>query len=367
MTQGEAEGRMARAWPGRALRLGLPIGGVALLAALAGGHLALWNAATAGIERGMAAWAEERRAAGWDVAHGRPEREGWPFRAGVRFPGLAVASGPASPVAFVWQAGTATARITPPDFGTLVVDLPDPQLLLFEGTELRFAAEHLALRLPISRGGPPMSVMVEARRLRLAAPAALPERAAEAALIEAGLRMQPDATEAEAALTIELLAEGVVLPMEGPLGREVARAAFMAQVSGPVTGRRAPRQRAEAWRDAGGSVALSGVVLHYGAVRAEGEATLALDAELQPMGAGRVAATGHEAALSALAAGGAITRGAAVQAGLALRLVQRVPEGGGEPRVELPLLLENRRLSALGIPLARLPRLLWPQVPEAAQ
>jgi hypothetical protein len=56
-----------------------------------------------------------------------------------------------------------------------------------------------------------------------------------------------------------------------------------------------------------------------------------------------------------------------VQAGLALRLVQRVPEGGGEPRAEVPLLLENRRLSALGIPLARLPRLSWPAPPEAAQ
>jgi hypothetical protein len=71
--------------------------------------------------------------------------------------------------------------------------------------------------------------------------------------------------------------------------------------------------------------------------------------------------------LSALANGGMITRGAAVQAGLALRLVQRVPEDGGPPRVEAPALLENRRLTVLGVPVARLPRLPWPPTPEMAQ
>jgi hypothetical protein len=56
-----------------------------------------------------------------------------------------------------------------------------------------------------------------------------------------------------------------------------------------------------------------------------------------------------------------------VQAGLALRLVQRVPEDGGPPRVEAPALLENRRLTVLGVPVARLPRLPWPPTPEMAQ
>lgn len=363
--QGEAEGRMVRAKSGRALRLA--VGGLALLGLLGAGHLVLWNALAGAIEGGMAAWAEERRAAGWDVSHGPPERHGWPFTAAVRFPGLTVASGPSSPVAFVWAAGTAEARIAPPDLQLVEIDLPDPQLLLVEGTELRFAAERLMLRLRVEGGAPPQGGTLEASRLRVAAPVLLPGSAAEAEALAASLTTRPDATEAEAALILTLAAQGVTLPLDGPLGRAVQEAALTLTASGPVPGRRALRQRAETWRDAGGTVALSGVRLHYGPLRAEGEATLALDAALQPMGAGRIATTGHDAALAALAESGMIPRATALQAGLALRLVQRVPEGGGEPRAEVPLLLENRRLSVLGIPVLRMPRLAWPAAPEAAQ
>ncbi|MCX7683928.1 MAG: DUF2125 domain-containing protein [Acetobacteraceae bacterium] len=358
---------MARARSGRALRLGLAAGALALVALVGTGHFLLWNALAGAIEDGMAAWAEERRAAGWDVSYGPPERHGWPVAAEVRFPGLTIASGPSSPVAFLWAAGAAEARIAPPDLRLIEVDLPDPQILLVEGTEIRFAAERLVLRFRIEGGAPPQGGTLEASRLRIAAPPLLPGRAAEAASLTATLALRPDATEAEAALTLTLAAQGVVLPQPGPLGRSVEQAALTLQASGPVPGRRGLRQRAETWRDAGGSVALSGVLLHYGPLRATGEATLALDAALQPMGAGRIVTTGHDAALSALAEAGVLTRAAAAQYGLALRLVQRVPEGGGEPRAELPLLLENRRLSVLGIPLARLPRLPWPALPEAAQ
>ena len=358
---------MARARSGQAPRLGAAIGALALLALLGAGHLLAWNALTGAIEAGMAAWAEDRRAAGWDVSHGPPERHGWPFAAAVRIPGLAIASGPAAPVAFVWQAGTAEARIAPPDLHQVDIDLPDPQMLLVEGTELRFAAERLALRFRVEGGAPPSGGSLEALRLRVATPGLLPERSAEVAALSGRLATRPDATEAEAALILTLSVEGLVLPVDAPLGRLVEQAALTLTASGPVTGRRSPRQRAEVWRDAGGTVALSDVTLRYGPVRAEGEATLALDAALQPMGAGRIAMTGHEAALAALLQTGAITRATAVQAGLALRVIQRVPEGGDEPRVELPLLIENRRLAVLGIPLMRLPRLAWPAAPEAAQ
>lgn len=358
---------MVRARSGRALRLGVAVGALALLGLLGAGHLVLWNALAGAIEGGMAVWAEDRRAAGWDVSHGPPERHGWPFAAAVRFPGLTIASGPASPVAFVWAAGTAEARITPPDLRLVEIDLPDAQLLLMEGTELRFAAERMVLRFRAEGGAPPLGGTLEASRLRVAAPGLLPGGAGEAASLFASLATRPDATEAEAALALSFAAQGVTLPVAGPLGRTVQEAALTLTAGGPVPGRRALRQRAETWRDAGGTVALSEVRLHYGPLRAEGEATLALDAALQPMGAGRIATTGHDAALSALAEAGVIARATAVQAGLALRLVQRVPEGGGAPRAEVPLLLEDRRLSVLGIPIARMPRLIWPAAPEAAQ
>jgi hypothetical protein len=130
------------------------VAALALLGVLGVGHVLAWNALTGAIEDGMAAWAEERRAAGWDVAYGRPERHGWPFVAAVRFPGLTIASGPSSPVAFVWAGGTAHARIAPPDLRLVELDLPDPQLLLMEGNELRFAAERLVLSFRVEGSAP---------------------------------------------------------------------------------------------------------------------------------------------------------------------------------------------------------------------
>lgn len=358
---------MARPTSRRAFGPGLPLGALLLLLLLAGGHLWAWRATVAAIEQGMARWAAEREAAGWIVSYDTPVAGGWPFAASVRFPALLVASGPESPFAFAWSAGRAEARIVPPEFGEVVVDLPDPQILVVEGVDLRFAAERLLLRLPVERGAPPLGGRLEAERLRLAAPELLPDQVLEARLFTAAVQTRPDATEAEAALTLVLRALEVTLPQPGPLGQRVEEASASLSASGPVPGRRSPRERLEIWRDAGGSVGLSGVRLRYGPVTAEGEATLALDAALQPMGAGRVTLTGLDPALAALSEAGAISRAAAARAGIALRLLARAPEPGAPPRVEVPLLLENRTLSTLRIPLARLPTLPLPPEPPPPQ
>jgi hypothetical protein len=354
---------MARPTSGRAFGLGLPLAGLVLLLFAAGAHFWIWRSTVAAIEQGMARWAAEREAAGWVVSYDTPLPGGWPFAASVRFPALLIASGPGTPFDVTWSAGRAEARIVPPEFGEVVVDLPDPQILVVGGVDLRFAAERLVLRLPVEGGAPPLGGRLEAAHLRLAAPELLPEQVLEAALFTAAVQTRPDATEAEAALTLTLRAVGVTLPRPGLLGQRVEEAAAALSASGPVPGRRSLRDRLEVWRDAGGSVALSGVRLRYGPVTAEGEATLALDATLQPMGAGRLVLTGLDPALAALAEAGAISHAAAGRVAAGLRLLARAPEPGAPPRVEVPLLLENRTLSTLRIPLARLPRLPWPAEP----
>jgi len=352
---------MPRPLDRRASGLLLPATVLAVLLLGLLGHVWLWHATVRGIEEGMARWAAERQAAGWIVSYGRPERGGWPFSASVRFPSLLIASAPTSALAFAWSAGRAEARIVPPDFSEVLIDLPDPQILVLEDLDLRFAAERLLLRLPVE-GGTPLGGRLEAERLRLAAPERLPEHVLQAERLIATLQLRPDATEAESALTLSLRALGITLPRPGPFGARVEEAALTLAASGPLPGRRGLRARAEIWRDAGGSVALSGLRLLYGPVEAEGEATLALDESLQPMGAGRLAISGFEPALAALAEAGALARPAAVHAAIALRLIARSPEAGAPAWVEVPLLLENRTLSVLRIPLLRLPPLPWPSV-----
>ncbi|WP_139323401.1 DUF2125 domain-containing protein, partial [Roseomonas sp. TAS13] len=119
----------------------------------------------------------------------------------------------------------------------------------------------------------------------------------------------------------------------------------------------------EIWRDAGGVLELRDVTLRWGPAAASAAATLALDEALQPMGAGTVRLVGAQEALSMLGAGGVIDARTAETASRMAALLAR-PGGEGEPpQIELPLTLQDRRLSLARLPVLRLPELVWPVPP----
>jgi hypothetical protein len=89
-------------------------------------------------------------------------------------------------------------------------------------------------------------------------------------------------------------------------------------------------------------------------------ATLALDEQLQPMGAASAHLIGYAETLDALAVRGAISKSAATAAKAVLSLLAHTPEDGGPPDVEVPLTLQYRTLSMRQVPLLRLPELDWP-------
>ncbi|GAV35635.1 hypothetical protein ROTAS13_03312 [Roseomonas sp. TAS13] len=108
---------------------------------------------------------------------------------------------------------------------------------------------------------------------------------------------------------------------------------------------------------------LRDVTLRWGPAAASAAATLALDEALQPMGAGTVRLVGAQEALSMLGAGGVIDARTAETASRMAALLAR-PGGEGEPpQIELPLTLQDRRLSLARLPVLRLPELVWPVPP----
>ncbi len=118
-------------------------------------------------------------------------------------------------------------------------------------------------------------------------------------------------------------------------------------------------RRAEAWRDSGGTIELRSSALQWGPVRANAAATLALDEQLQPMGAGTLRLVGAEQALDALTTAGVVPRrgrhGATV-----LPLLSRPSAETGQPEIEVPLTLEDRTLGLARIPVLRFAPLDWP-------
>ncbi|WP_160936774.1 DUF2125 domain-containing protein [Teichococcus coralli] len=326
-----------------------------LLALLGAGHAVLWRLVADRLEQGFQRWATLRRAQGWQVAHAPPQRGGWPLSASLTLPDLRLAAPPDGPFGrLAWQATGVRLRLLPSDLRTLLVDARGPQRLIADSRELPFVADRLTATLPLADDVPPDTVRIMAHQLRLG-PAAGAVTVAELAAELRGAGNPAD----DAALTLALTLGGITLPWALPLGRQVEAASMEAALAGPLPGGRAPARRATTWRDAGGTLELRALTLRWGDVAASAAATLALDAGLQPTGAGTLRVAGAAQGLDALAEAGLLPARTANLARSLVPLMARPDPAGGPPQIEVPLTLEDRTLAAARIPVLRLPAIDW--------
>jgi hypothetical protein len=359
--------------PGRAgpLAARLLLGSAIALALVAALHALVWRWAGSEMQAGVDAWIASRRALGWRVTHGPPQRGGWPLAASLTLPDVTLHGGTATlPGGFGLAAESLVMRVALPRLDRLLVAMPGRNRLRFGDVELPFAADRLSIAVPLERNVLPREATAEAERLRLATPAGPFELRALRLDVETRLT----ATEGEPALQLALRAEDIVLPPGPPalvaLGRQLERATLEAAVTGPVPPGRFPTTKAEAWRDGGGSFEVRGLTLDWGKVGLGITATLTLDEALQPMGAGSLKMRGAAEAIAAAQSAGLIPASMVRPARMLVQLRSRVPSGGGPPQFEVPLTLEERTLAAGRFPLAHLPRLVWPSpppLPDAAQ
>ncbi|MDB5374786.1 MAG: hypothetical protein JWP04_3428 [Belnapia sp.] len=335
-----------------------------LVAALAAGHALLWRWMSSQLQDGFTAWAETRRAQGWRVDHAAPLRGGWPLSATLTLPQFHLAGGEATlPGGMDWQAEALLLRVSLPWVDHLVVDMPGRHRLRLGEATIPFAADRLVAELPIERHVPPRGALLEGERLRFGSPAG----GVEARRVRLEVQTRTTAIEGEPAVTLRGGAEGILLPesplqapMLAALGRTLQAAEFDLALNGPVPPGRGPGERAEAWRDGGGTLALRALDLRWGPVTAAIAATLTLDEALQPMGAGTLKLAGAAQALEAAAAAGLLTPRAAGTARTVLRLLSRPPADGGPPELNVPLTLDDRTLTLARIPLVRLGAWEWP-------
>jgi hypothetical protein len=159
-----------------------------------------------------------------------------------------------------------------------------------------------------------------------------------------------------------ITAENITLPFptKWPLGSSVASLSLEGSLDGPIPPPADPGSFLAAWRDAGGSLEVQKFSILWGPLSLTAAATLALDDQLQPMGAGTSRITGYDATLDALAGNGVLTRSAATAAKAVLSLMANAHTGGESAEVDVPLTLQYRTLSMRQVPLIRFPELDWP-------
>jgi len=341
-----------------------------LLAALlvllaAGGYTGFWFFEAGVVKGGLADWTQERRAEGFTIAYDTPELSGFPFSialhlghpsvtapgAGWRWTGEA-AEGEVRPWAFrhvrvqpigrqevgIVQAGETSLLVASAARSSAVVDV-DARGRLEDGS---FDAEDLTLAP--ATGAPQLSVHLFHLALSAAAGNSAPAKGPALA------------TTAE----LELHMEGITLPKAsaGPLGASLGPLTAAAQVRGPIDGK-SPLQALSAWRDAGGTLELKSFLLDWGPLQLSGNATLALDPNLQPEGAGTGEIRGFAETIDALVGRGLVKPDTGALAKAALGLLAKTPSGGGAKVLTIPLSIQRQTFYAGPFGLMKLPTIKW--------
>jgi hypothetical protein len=340
----------------------------AIVAALALAAYAGWWLHAAGLVRqAIDGWADAHRAQGWRVELDDVAVRGFPLRL------QAVASrfsfGRDVPVRWRWAGPRLTASVPPWGSREVAISFPGAHTLEFGAREGR---KTIALRTDEANGtvrvgddgtislvtvalGPTQADLPD---LGLAKLAKL-DLSAGASRPAATAKTDPRAPEVG---RLSLAADGIALPEKAALmlGPTIDRVEIELVWRGAVPAAHTEAALA-AWRDAGGTIDLATLRLHWGEFQAEAEGTATLDAALQPQGALTMRAWGVAAAIDALVAAGAVRPREGATAKVVVHAMAKPDNTPGiPPEVEVPLAIQDRKLFLGPVPFARMPTVVWP-------
>ena len=289
-----------------------------------GGGYYVWQEATARLETELANWVRARTAEGWRITLSPPVRTGFPFSAALRLDNLRIDA----PIGLGWRAQSAVLGLYPQDPRQLRLTLEGDQTLVHTHGSTPVRQRGLAFRIRLDgQGG-----TLEGEGLRIGDTTEINRLSAE--LYGAAVNLRADLFATQGLPRFDIV-----------------------HITGRLT--RPPQATAAAWRNSGGALSLERGEFRTGEVIANLTATLTLDQQLQPEGRGNLQLTGAQEAVNLLAQAGVIAPGQAPVLRTVLGLAARVPPEGGPPRLDAPLELRNRRLTAARLPITTLPAIDW--------
>ena len=344
----------------RALKRGLTA--LVVLAALSIAYVVFWFFMAGELRDGVVRWSEARRAEGYTVLFSRLRISGFPFvlRLDLERPGLGAPDGG---IPWTWEGGRALAEMRPWNLRRVEIDLSGAHTLglVVAGRPVTYTGTAGGLAgVLVMAGAWPSSAELHIEDLDLStadgAERVVVKRADLAARRTAGKTSDdPGST-----LDVRLRAEDVRVPerLSLPLGNHLARLTVSAGVFGPIPAGPWPQSLAT-WRDEGGTVEVEHLGITYGPLSGQATGTVALDGDMQPIGAFTAKVQGFRQTVDALRKRGLVRSRDAVTANLVLGALARTPEGGGPPTLNLAITVQERTLFAGPVPLARLPAVDW--------
>ncbi len=327
------------------------------IAALAGAYGLYWSVLADQVRVGIEQWAADRRAEGYEVAYAELDVVGFPFRLEAtmaapalsrpkaarpwswRGPGLVMSARPWR-LSRVRLSAPGQHRITGVPAGRAVAIVLDAGEL---GLEIRF------------RDGKAAGAILKARDV------VVKDKAGSEVVRLAVTDIMVDRPQGKTAAAVDLSAKVETIqygrePAPG-LGRTTARLDLEASVTGGLPERLDGGALAQ-WRDRGGTVEIRRLDVRHGPLDLKGDGTMALDGNMQPMGAFTFLVRGFLEALDRLREAGAIKEHPARLAKTVLGALAR-NHGGDGGELKVPISIQERWLYVGPVALGRIPVLRW--------
>lgn len=330
-----------------------------------------WHYASEAFRDGIEAWAAARRAEGVQANYSSLVMRGFPFslQADLRDPVLSRAvpgSGGATGRELVWEwrGNEVTVAIRPWNTNRVNLHFPGTNQITVpfgdRGRTMFAAAGRAAATVDLDAAGVPTSADVDLEDLDLLSEDGNRSVSIEGMALSAVTHSFATPTHQTATFDLSFSGKGIELPKESepPLGSFVSVVECQASLMGAIPPG-PPAQAAKTWREEGGTIEIHRLHLVWGPLEIEAGGTLALDSNLQPIGALSAIVRGFAETVDALVAGGMVRQAEGDNAKQVLGLLAKTPKRGGPPELTVPVTLQNGWIYVGPVALAQIPPISW--------
>ncbi|MSP42993.1 MAG: DUF2125 domain-containing protein [Alphaproteobacteria bacterium] len=331
---------------------------VVLLAIIA--YTVYWFALAGKIERGIAAWAEARRAEGMVVKYDTLEVTGFPLRVQPQAANVHITAPGQHPM-WGWRSALLTGNILPYNLNHIVFNAPQPQEISLQingspreqyvlAPQSAFASvalkQDMADRLDVDirdgtlRGGNIKTGALTFERAQLH--------------LRAGADGAPQGLHNPALFDISLKLENMDYPgfAGSALGPHLSHMAATASIEGTW-----PAEKGAAgvrqWRDAGGVAQIRAMELDWGPLKLKAAGTLALDDKDRMIGSLTSKLAVYEGLIKGLQDAGQLKKDEAGAARIGLGIIA-IASGGKDGELSLPLVLQDGEMFVGPLRIAKL-------------
>ncbi len=371
--RGTAPGTMQVKMPGRMRVAGWLLASFGVFAVL---YTGTWFFLSHQLNTGIEAWIEQQRKSGVRVRYADRQRSGFPWAVKLIFGQPAITSD-RQPAPFAWQGQRAIVTLKPWQPWRVHVALGGPQQIsvvergqgknkttTWQGHAQKLSADvyvgsssHAQLKMRFRK--------IDMRTTGLKTKSGAQRLQLERGNIGLNQYRKTNASEKTPSLIVSADITGLRVPKSLPLllGHDFSKVAFEASVLGPMP-KILKSRPLMAWRDAGGTVEIERAEVIHGPLNLKTSGTMALDGNLQLVGAFSAQIQGIFDVINVLRDRGAIKPKVALTARFVLGALSKRPSTGGRPRLDVALSIQNQKVYVGPLAIMKLPTIHWDGLPE---